>query len=320
MTPAVKQTYQNLISALNLAVTHKCAAGIIPPDEAKIVKPLLEALSNERFHFEAEIWHDAQEGATSKLYPAEMLLRAYTPALSQIAPLEPITIIAENGLHHLLDKAIILSAVDQALTMKQMPISINTSARNMHAEDFWRDVSTMLDDHFPIEELRGNLTFEVTEDDLADNPCRETLLKIKDKYQCQFALDDFYHDYGFNAIHHSGTDSFDWHRLQNLKDVVDFVKIDGEIVEETLRSDSNVKMNDIISRVHGVAPNAHFVFERVSNANEALLLGTIVNGQTNAESQTAVQGRRLQGTREKFQEELTLAVHNAPHKPKGPSN
>ncbi len=317
MTPAIKQTFHNLVTALDIAVTQKSAAGAIGPEESAVVKPLLEALLSGRFHFEAEIWHVTHETQQKALFPAEMLLRAYTPLMQPIPPLAPINIIAQNSLHHLLDKAIIVSAIDQALRKDQMPISINTSARNLKTEAFWRDIGALIDDHFDHHLIRGNLTFEVTEDDLAHNPCREMLLSIKDKYECKFAIDDFYYDYSHHAHNQSGIDSFDWGRLQNLKDIIDFVKIDGEIVEQGLLGASKQQLHELVSRVHSVAPHAHFVFERVADADEALLLGRIVNGQTNARSHAAVQGRRLLPDREQFYETLIDATLNFPPRPKG---
>lgn len=319
MTPAVRKTFHNLVSALSLAVAQKSAAGILSAEDADIVNPLIEALSHERFHFEAEIWHGTKdEGDTASHHPAEMLLRAFTPDLKPIAPLAPITIIAQIGLHNLLDKAIIISAIDQALEKNQMPISVNTSARNLRTEDFWLDFHALLDDHFAQEDISNNLTIEVTEDDIAHNPCREMLLNIKDKYECKFAIDDFYYDYAQHRGNQSGIESFDWERLENLKQIVDFVKIDGVIVEESLADIYSLKLQDVIRRVHGIVPHAHFVFERVADADEALRLGDIVSAQTNSVSMATVQGRSLADDRAKFYKELIGATHNFPPRPKTP--
>ena len=316
MTPRVQQTFQNLVTGLEVAFAQKCAAGIVRPAEKAPVEELLQALKQQSFHFEAELWHSTQDSEFAPVYPAEFLLRAYTAEGKAIPPLEPITIIGEYGLQHLLDKAIIISAVDQALTHKQMPISVNTSCRNIRSEQFWEDVSYMLDEHFAPEDLQGNLTFEVTEDDLGYDACRAKLLQLKDKYQCSFALDDFYHDYDTMMIAHSDTDSFDWARLDNLREIVDYVKIDGQIVEECLHNTIPQRLNDIIERVHKIAPQAQFVFERVADADEAVLLGGMVTGQTAHKSTSMVQGRRLEPDRETFHTALLKAAHNFPPRPK----
>lgn len=318
MTPKVQQTFHDLVAALDVAFAQKCAAGIVGPEEKAPVTALIKALKNQSFHYEAELWHSTKDSEYAPVFPAELLLRAYTEKGEAIPPLQPITIIGDYGLQHLLDKAIIISAVDQALTYGEMPISVNTSCRNIRNEQFWDEVDNLLDTHFRIEDLRGNLTFEVTEDDLGYDACRTKLLQLKDKYQCSFALDDFYHDYDTMLIAHSETDSFDWARLDNLRDIVDFVKIDGQIVEECLHNAIPQRLNNIIERVHKIAPHAQFVFERVADAEEALLLGGMVTGQTDHKAASFVQGRRLEPDRETFHTELLQAAHNYPPKPKLP--
>lgn len=307
MKSAVEALFQNLITAVSLGMAQKTAAGLIPPAEAGPALSLLDALQKGRFHFEAEVWHDARENEGVQIYPAEMLLRARTQNNEPVKPLGPITTIAQAGLQAQLDKAIILAAIEQAITEKQMPISINTSARNMKSADFWMDVSQLLRDHFSPEDIQGQLTFEVLEDDLAFHPCREALLQMKKEFACKFAIDDFYHDHQRLVDEGNPVDSFDWARLENLKDIVDYIKIDGETVEAALRIENRFDLEALVSKIRDTAPHVHFVFERVKDADQAFYLARMGH---------AMQGRDLTNNRDDFKSALDVASQNFPPAPK----
>lgn len=307
MRPNTAALFQSLILTASVGIAHKAAAGAMPEEDAQKATMLLEALRDERFSFHAEIWHDAREIDGTQRYPAEMLLRARTQDNQLISPMAPISIISKAGLEQSFDKALILASIEQAIERKQMPISINTSAHNMVSEDFWRDISDMLQTHFDREDIYGQLTFEVTEDDLAHNPCREVLLQMKKEFGCAFAIDDFYHDREKNIGSGSGFDSFDWERLHNLKDIVDYVKIDGATVEAALQDRINFDLSGLIARILEIVPEAQIVFERVKDADQAHYL---------AQMGHAVQGRLLSDDREEFRDDLFRASVNFPPAPK----
>ena len=307
MRPTIKTQFQNFIASVSLGMKQKAAAGIVPEKEAEDALSFLDALQKGRFRFEEEIWHDLREPDDTYTYPSEMLLRPYTEKNERIGPLRPITIIAEAGLQGPLDKAIIMAAIAQALSEKLMPISINTSARNMASADFWNDVSQLLRDNFSHDEIYGQLTFEVTEDDLANNPCREVLLQMKREFGCKFAIDDFYHDHQRQVQSGSNIDSVDWERLDNLKEIIDYVKIDGETVEEALQPLKRHVLEDLVQKILTVAPHAKFIFERVKDADEAHYLAELGHG---------IQGRHLTRDRIDFRDQLVRASTNFPPKPK----
>ncbi len=290
-----------------MGLSLKSAAGTIPADQAAPAQALLEALSLGRFRFEAEAWHDAHDRNGQQHYPAELLLRATTADGKPIKPLAPITTISEAGLQQHLDMALILAGVDQALRENLMPVSINTSARNMASADFWYDVGQMLRDNFAVEDIQNQITFEVTEDDLADNPCREVLLAMKKDFGCRFAIDDFYHDRARHLEDNDGIDSHDWTRLDNLKGIIDYVKIDGETVEAALDKHNPFDLEELVKRIKTVVPQAHIVLERIKDADEAYALRYAGD---------AVQGLYLTKNRDDFQRDLVDAAHNFPPRPK----
>lgn len=308
MTNFRMQAFQELILISHVSLAQKTAAGLVNKDDAAGAFQLLEALRDGRFHFAIEPWHDAAHKNGIQHYPAELLLRARHPDGTPIKPLAPITTLSQAGLQSTFDQAIILAGIDQALRLNQMPVSINTSARNMASADFWHDVATLLHTHFPSRDIQNTLTFEVTEDDLADNPCRNVLLNMKERLGCSFAIDDFYHDRQQHLQLNDGVDSNDWRRLENLRGIIDFVKIDGETIEAAMQKEFD--LDPLLKRIKEIVPNAHIITERVSDEHEAHYLGSV-------HGIDAVQGLHLTEDRQEFQKRLYGAAHNFPPKPEG---
>ena len=300
-----QKSFDRLITQVLTGLAMKISASPVKQPALEEGRALIQALQAGRYEFATEIWHDAHERDGTQIYPAEMLLRATRENGERIKPLAPITAIAQAGLQPALDQALILAGITQALARGQMPVSINTSARNIASTAFWEDVSDMLRTHFTSDEIHGQLTFEVTEDDLADNPCREILLGMKKEFACTFAIDDFYHDRAAHAQNNTGIDSLDWARLNNLKEIVDFVKIDGETVETAVAK--NFDLHDLITRIKQVTPHVHIVLERVKDADEAYLFSHMSD---------AVQGHKLTNDRDAFKQELKDAACNFPPRPK----
>ena len=303
------QQFINLINAVEVGMTTKASMQQIPAKEAREAMTLLAALKEGRYRFIAETWHDTNEAKGGLTYPAELLLRARTAEDTPIKPLVPITAISKAGLQAEFDKALILSGIDQALAENMMPVSINTSARNMVSADFWQDIGHMLRNEFASDDIWGKLTFEVTEDDLADNPCREVLSQLKEEFGCGFAIDDFYHDHGAHVLSNDGIDSGDWTRLENLKGIIDYVKIDGETVEAALTKDSPFDLAALTARIKTVVPNAYIILERIKNAGQAHAFSAFAD---------AVQGYDLPHDRQSFRDDLTSATQNFPPRPVSP--
>lgn len=300
------QAFQELILTSHVNLAQKTAAGLVDQKEAGPAFELLEALRDGRFHFAIEPWHDATHKNGIQHYPAELLLRARLSDGTPIKPLAPITTLSRAGLQSTFDQAILLAGIDQALRLKQMPVSINTSARNMASASFWQDVSQLLQSYFPVHDIQDRLTFEVTEDDLADNPCRAVLMEMKERLGCTFAIDDFYHDRQQHLEQNDGIDSGDWQRLENLRGIVDFVKIDGETIEAAMRKEFD--LDPLIKRIKEIVPGAHIITERVTNEHQAHYLGTV-------HGIDAVQGLHLTEDRNEFQRQLYGAANNFPPKP-----
>lgn len=301
--------FSSLIEAVRADLTERVAAGVVPEEKAEGAFVLLDGLLEGRYRFAAEIWHDANVNNGHQTFPAELLLRARTRDGQPIKPLAPITTISNAGLQAKFDKALILAGIDQAIKESLMPVSINTSARNISSTAFWYDIAEMLQDYFHPEEIKGQLTFEVTEDDLARNPCREMLLAMKRDFGCKFAIDDFYYDRQACLDRGEHCDSFDWKRLDNLKDIIDYVKIDGETVEAATGKDISARFNlaELVARIKSVAPNAQIILERVKDADQAYELSNVAD---------AVQGLELSHDRKEFRELLGLATFNFPPRPR----
>lgn len=302
------QAFQELILTSHVNLAQKTAAGLVEKEAATPAFELLEALRDGRFHFAVEPWHDATHKNGIQHYPAELLLRARRADGSPIKPLAPITTLAQAGLQSTFDQAILLAGIDQALRLKQMPVSINTSARNMASATFWQDVSHLLQSYFPAHDVQDRLTFEVTEDDLADNPCRAVLLEMKERLGCSFAIDDFYHDRQQHLEQNDGIDSGDWQRLENLRGIIDFVKIDGETIEAAMRHEFD--LDPLLKRIKEIVPEAHIITERVTDEHQAHYLGSV-------HGIDAVQGLHLTEDRHEFQRRLYSAINNFPPKPEG---
>lgn len=300
-----QKSFDRLIAQVLTGLEMKISASPVRQPALEEGRTLVRALQAGRYEFATETWHDARDRDHTQIYPAEMLLRATDENGDRIKPLAPITAISQAGLQSAFDQALILAGIDQALTRSQMPVSINTSARNVASPAFWGDVALMLRALFTHEEINGQLTFEVTEDDLADNPCRETLMRMKKEFGCRFAIDDFYHDRAAHEKNNSGVDSLDWARLENLKDIVDYVKIDGETVE--IAAARRFDLGALIDRIKDVAPAVHIVLERIQDADEAYLLSHVSD---------AVQGQKLTNDRSTFKRELSDAAYNFPPRPK----
>ncbi len=260
---------------------------------------MLEAMRVGRFYFEREPWHDVDRTDDIHQYPSEMLLRPQGPDYRPLNIFGAITCLIESGLHEPFDKAVILASIDQALREGTMPISINTSARNMPRPDFWDDVSDLLRTHYQGKIKHGDITFEVTEDDLASNPCRDVLLEMKHEFGCRFAVDDFYHDRKACQDNGDDCDSHDWERLENLAGIVDFVKIDGETIEAALKDDFDLA--PLMKRIYRIVPEAHIVTERVKNAEQAQYLRQKFGIH-------AVQGRDLTQSTQDFTRELNAVA------------
>lgn len=305
MNELCQKSFDRLISQVLTGLAMKISASPVPQPALVEAQALMQALQAGRYEFATETWHDAQDRNGAQIYPAEMLLRATRENGERIKPLAPITAIAQAGLQPALDQALILAGITQALALGQMPVSINTSARNIASSDFWDDVADMLRAHFTADEINGQLTFEVTEDDIADNPCREVLMGMKKEFGCTFAIDDFYHDRAEHEKNNSGVDSLDWARLENLKEIVEYVKIDGETVESAAAR--RFDLNGLITRIKQVTPDVHIILERVKDADEAYLFSHMSD---------AVQGQELTNDRDVFKQELKDAAHNFPPKPK----
>lgn len=291
-TDKIEQTCQELLIAVKAGLSLKRASEVITEAQYRTSMTFIEKIMAGDFFLIYEPWHNLGNSAEDYTLPDEMLMRAWdksTSPLQSLPPQEPINIIGSCGLHTFLDKALILRSVEQALRENHKRVSINTSARNMGDAEFWRGIKNSLRELFGDDLKKIDLTFEITEDDLAAGPCYEVLREMKRELPCRFAIDDFYHDYAACLLKEGGVDSYDWERLKNLSeaefDIIDFVKLDGYSVRAAL--DGKIDLAPVIEKIKSLCPNAKIIVERIRTAEEAAFF------RDNYPDVSAVQGMKL---------------------------
>ncbi|MGZ9108228.1 MAG: EAL domain-containing protein [Micavibrio sp.] len=285
MAGTVEDTTKALITRM------KDALGDDP--DAKTVLPLLDAIENNRLHFEREPWYDiiAALAAREKAVPSELLLRARDENGAAIAQEIPVNIINRHGLYAPFDAAITLSAVKQTIAQHDFPVSINISSRNACDADALTGLHTLLQAHFAGQYRPSDIIFEFLEDDQAEG-VSDTAIRQMKMLGYKFAIDD---------LSHADRDAA---RLKNLGPYVDFVKIDGHSLEKAKAGE--ISLGDFIARIEREAPQADILCEWVDSAEEAESLNEHHPGIR------MVQGRNLGHDAKEFSRKLRAADDRNP--------
>lgn len=228
MTGTVENTIKTLITRMKDALGGSA--------DAKTILPLLDAIENNRLHFEREPLYDivAALAGHDKAVPGELLLRARDETGAAIAQETPVNAINRNGLYGLFDAAITLSAVKQTIAQNDFPVSINISSRNACDGDALTGLHTLLQAHFAGQYKPSDIIFEFLEDDQAEGVADTAVRQMK-KLGYRFAIDD---------LSHADRDAA---RLKNLGPYVDFVKIDGHSLEKAKAGE--ISLGDFIARI-----------------------------------------------------------------------
>ncbi len=275
----IKKDIQGTISLL----TANMRAGL---QGSQTVEPLLAALEQGHFFFEPEPWHDISFSDMNRkaTTPAEYLLRINHQDAETFNLAKPVSEIYQGGFYALFDTAVVLAAVDQAISNQGFPVSINISSRNASDLDALTGLHEMLLTHFQDRFSPDQIIFEFLEDGQGDQPSAEGLNFMR-AHGYKFALDDM-------------TDSpFDQVRLMNLGPYADFVKIDGHFLTNAMLGDNN-RLENILTKTSHVAPKAEIICEWVSSAESADLL------RKTFPQVGLVQGRYLGHDREAFLKQL----------------
>jgi EAL domain-containing protein (putative c-di-GMP-specific phosphodiesterase class I) len=160
------------------------------PQRLALLGDLRRALSNEELYLVYQPKISLKDGALSS---AEALLRWQHPERGLIPPDAFIPLAENTGLIGALTRHVLDLALTQARTWADagtpLRIAVNTSARNLHDEDFDRDVQALLHKH-RVDPTQ--LLLEVTESALMADPVRaQQVLEQLAGQGITISIDDF---------------------------------------------------------------------------------------------------------------------------------
>lgn len=268
-------------------------AGLGSADADSPAHALLSAMEDGRITFEREPWFALSAGTPSSL-PAELLLRAYDKNAAPLKFGAAVDEIYQNGLYAVFDAAIALAAIDQALSEKAFPVSINISSRNAADYDALTGLHKMLQSHFGDRVSPDQVIFELLEDDRAENPSAPAM-DYMTAMGYRFALDDI-------------TDSdFDAARLKNIGPYASFIKIDGKVLTGA-QDRSFDRLEEIVRHSRQAAPQARILCEWVDSPKQADRI-RMVHPRIEL-----VQGRNLGQDSREFTSGLDHAEHYGAHR------
>lgn len=237
------------------------------------VDALLGVIDEGAFCFRLEPWHNVNIGDRTAAPISEMLFHILHPQRDRVNIPWTIASIYEAGCAREFDSIIIALAIQQAEAQQCFPVAINISPVSACDRQFWREVGPVLARHNP-----KNFIFELIEDDYVPDDDGKAVMTAARRMGYSFALDDM------------ETGDRDESRLESFGDIVDFIKIDGGMVEEwELGLPGLVSFVDHLRKSAG---HATFIAEWVTSVAKARHLADI--------GFNAVQGRCLPLSRREF--------------------
>jgi len=193
----------------------------------------------------------------------ELVLRLQDESGSWVAPAEFIPAAERYNVMSSIDRWVVRQALDRvvyraASGMKPFTVAVNLSGTSLNDERFLEYLIAELGNHSLTE---GSMCFEITETAAIANLGNVVHFMRELKTRgCRFALDDF----------GSGLSSFMY--LKTLP--VDYLKIDGQFVENVARDPIDRSMVEAISQV-GRAMGIRTIAERVESEEVLLELGRL---------------------------------------------
>ncbi len=182
-----------------------------------ITNSIARAIEEQEF----TLYYQAKINRDGLLMGFEALIRWLHPSLGMISPGEFIPIAEHSGKVHVISRWVITQVckemqVIQTLTNRDLRISLNLSAHDLHAADLYDFVKKEID-HYCINPKL--LEFEITESAYLESfqSSNECLKKFGD-FGCSIALDDF--GTGYSSLSY----------LTQIK--IDTLKIDQQFVKE----------------------------------------------------------------------------------------
>ncbi|MDB5492652.1 MAG: hypothetical protein JWO78_2501 [Micavibrio sp.] len=215
--------------------------------------------------YQGEPLFNIGESAPDGEDPISELLVRVTDENQQLLPTEAsVNEINTLGGHQELDHIVVLLAMYQAIEEKRLPVSINISSKNAVSFDKLITYHETLQEFLCGQYRPDQITFELLEDDPADNPSHDGL-RVMRELGYKFAIDDLSH----NRPH-------DERRLANLGPYMDLVKIDGKTLEALRNSElSPADFRQFVGRIREQAPEAKILCEWVNSPREALHLKAV---------------------------------------------
>jgi diguanylate cyclase (GGDEF)-like protein/PAS domain S-box-containing protein len=202
-------------------------------------------------------------GAAQEREHFEVLLRLRDESAALVDPAEFIPAAERYNIMPSIDRWVVRQALDRLVHrsgsgIKPYTIALNLSGTSLNDERFLEFLIAELTTHGPAA---GSVCFEITETAAISNVGNAVYFMRELKTRgCRFALDDF----------GSGLSSFMY--LKTLP--VDYLKIDGQFVENITRDPVDRSMVEAISQV-GRAMQIQTIAERVENAQVLAELGRL---------------------------------------------
>ncbi len=262
------------VSAIRQGMAH---AGI-GHDARLHVERLLATIEEGAFCFRVEPWHNVGFNGGADACVNEMLLHLLRHDQEKINMCWAISEIYEAGFSKEFDSMIVALVAQQAEAQGAYPVAINVSPESACNRSFWEECGPFLNASAP-----ENFIFELLEEDYIPSSEGRTVLIAAQNLGFRFALDD---------IENCPRDE---RRLQCFGDIVDFIKIDGSLVEQwELGVPGLISFMD---RLRRRTDGPVFIAEWVSSVAKARFLAEM--------GFNAVQGRCLPVSREEFLSRFT---------------
>lgn len=254
-----------------------CLRQAMPVQDAEMAR-FTTALADGRFFFERETWHDLHGDGTVRAM-GEMLLRVQDETGRTLPQESAIRSIGAAGLNALLDTALVLAALEQAIAQDEFPVSVNVSAQQAGDPVFWSSLEGHIGRYFGARLRPADVIFEFTEDGAAENPAHATLMALRDKGY-RFAIDDLSHHAmeGLALLDDPAGDPgespavTEGRRLRNLAPYADFIKLDGKSVLAAERGDFAMHDFLLMIRQETSRPDIAILAEWVDSLGQAVRL------------------------------------------------
>ncbi len=214
-----------------------------------------------RYFFEAEHWatkdlYEKGGNVSQRDFVSELLVRPFGGDSKPKSPYNSLMMLYEAGLTKQIDVILALEGIRSAKDHDMFPISVNISMEVLADKKLMSQFTDAVTSMGVNPD--GNIVIEALEHKGPENANYSHLKEIK-KLGYKFAIDDFI----------GSKDDLD--RIELLKEVTDYIKIDGSVIDGHDRGEYPA-FSIIIDMLKDKIPNVEFVAERVKNREHAEML------------------------------------------------